>query len=219
MPDMRGLPANPLNVRLRVAHDRLWWHTDDEDHLPERWDVSADVWDLSVPDLRHRHVGDITLVIADLTRERNLLDSTMLGEWALEFIAETVIDLDGTLHSELDTALTEGPPRMVIVRSIELARAWRGHGLGGPLLAAALRILAPTARVAACRVSPLDFRRVCPDAVSAELASMRMAVLLERIGFFPWREVHLIDLRSTALREARMPVFDQWYPQPQHPAE
>ncbi|PXY24864.1 hypothetical protein DI005_30610 [Prauserella sp. PE36] len=212
-PDAPDLPANPLNIRLSIRHDRLWWHIDDEDHLPERWDVSADVWELELCPEPFRHVGDISLVIADLQRERNLLDSVALGEWALEFIAETVLDsADGRLHPELDAQLSEGPPRMVILRDVTLGTQWRGHGLAGPLIAGALRTLAPTARLAACRLSPADFRGSAPDRVSAELAAVRMAGMLERIGFYRWREVHVLDLRNPALLEARMSLLNNWWP-------
>lgn len=217
---MTRLPANPLSIELSFRHRRLWWQIDDEDHMPERWDVSADVWELGACSDVPRHVGDISLVIADLCRERNLLDSMEVGEWALEFIAETVIDpAQGLLHPELDQQLSQGTARMVILRDVMLAPAWQGHGLGGALMAGALRALAPGARLAACRISPLDFADSAPDRVSAELASVRMAALLERIGFQPWREVHVVDLKNPLLLDARMDLFERWYPQNDQPED
>ncbi|WP_146771123.1 hypothetical protein [Prauserella muralis] len=212
-PDAADLPANPLSIRLSIKHERLWWHIDDEDHLPERWEVSADVWaGEGCPD-HVRHVADISLVIADLRRERNLLDSVALGEWALEYIAETVLDSsDGRLHPDLDAQISDGAPRMVILRDVRLAPHWRGHGLAAPLIAGTLRTLAHSTRLAACRVSPADFRAACPDRISAELASVRMAAMLERIGFYPWRGVHVLDLRNPSLLEARMSLLDNWGP-------
>jgi GNAT superfamily N-acetyltransferase len=206
------LPANPLSIQLTLSHRRFWWRIDDEDEQPERWDASADVPDPEPCPEGARHVGDIALVLADLARERNLLDSGALGEWALEFIAETVIDpAEGTLHPELDAQLTPGPPRMIILRRIELAEPWRGHGLGAALIAATLRTLAPAARLGACRVSPLEFP--CPgDRVAAELASLRAGAMLERIGFRRWRGVHVVDLREPALLDARMDLLAQWWP-------
>lgn len=207
-----GLPVNPLSITLTVRHQRLWWQIDD-DHMPEKWDVSADVWELGVCAEAFRHVADISLVIADLRRERNLLDTMDVGEWALEFIAETVIEpTQGLLHPELDAQLSGGPARMVILRDVYLTPPWRGHGLGGPLLAGALRALAPNARLAACRISPLDFARAAPDRVSAELASVRMAGMFERIGFRRWRDVHIVDLNDPLLLDARMGLFERWYP-------
>lgn len=176
--------------------------------MPERWDVSADVWELGVCPERYRHVGDISMVIADLRRERNLLDSVELGEWALEFIAETVIDpAKGLLHPELDAQIAPGPARMIILREWSLTEPWRGHGLGCSLIAGVLRTLAPTARLAACRVSPLDFADA-PDRVTAELASVRVGASLERIGFHRWCGVHVVDLRNPALLDARMGLID-----------
>ncbi|OXM74169.1 MULTISPECIES: hypothetical protein [Amycolatopsis] len=207
------LPANPLSIELELTHRRFWWQIDDEDEQPEQWDVSADVSELDVCPEELRHVGDIALVIADLTKERNLLDSVVLGEWALEFIAETVIDPDqGKLHPELDARISQGPPRMVVLRRVELTEPWRGHGLGAALIASALRILSPNARLAACRVSPLDFTLPGADRITAELCSLRAGAMLERIGFQRWRGVHLVDLRNPALVDARMELLDQWWP-------
>ncbi|GAB3585112.1 hypothetical protein GCM10027445_62130 [Amycolatopsis endophytica] len=207
------LPANPLSIELTLTHRRFWWQIDDEDEQPEQWDASADVSELDVCPDDLRHVGDIALVIADLTKERNLLDSVVLGEWALEFIAETVMDPDqGKLHPELDARISQGPPRMVILRRIDLTEPWRGHGLGAALIASALRILSPNARLAACRVSPLDFTVPGADRITAELSSLRAGAMLESIGFHRWRGVHLVDLRNPTLVDARMDLLDQWWP-------
>ncbi|WP_435581601.1 GNAT family N-acetyltransferase [Amycolatopsis thermoflava] len=210
------LPANPLSIELTLTHRRFWWQIDDEDEQPEQWDVSADISELDICPHGFEHVGDIKLAIADLTSERNLLDSVVLGEWALEFIAETVIDPDqGKLHPELDGMINDGPPRMVIVRSIDVEPVWRGHGLGAALTASALRILAPNARLAACRVSPIDFLKVNRnDREAAEMTSLRAGAMLERIGFRQWRGVHVVDLKDPALVDARMDLVDQWWPQP-----
>ncbi|GAB2959921.1 hypothetical protein GCM10027097_06000 [Amycolatopsis acidiphila] len=207
------LPASPLSIELNLSHRRFWWQIDDEDEQPEQWHASADISPLDVCPEELRHVGDISLVIADLTKERNLLDSVVLGEWALEFIAETVIDPDeGKLHPELDKQISPGPPRMVILRRVELVEGWRGHGLGAALVASALRILAPDARIGACRVSPLDFPSP-GGRVAAELASVRAGAMLEGIGFRRWNGVHIIDLRDPALLDARMEILDQWWPE------
>ncbi|MQA10722.1 MAG: hypothetical protein GEU98_19645 [Pseudonocardiaceae bacterium] len=214
------LPANPLSIELTVRHRRLWWHIDDEDHLPERWDVSADVGAFRPCPDNARHVADISLAIADLTQGRNLLDSVTLGEWALEFIAETVIDTaEGRLLPDLDVRIAAGTPRMVILRDVTLTPLWRGHGLGGSLIAGALRTLAHAARLAACRVSPTDFLPVSPDRVSAELASVRIAEMLERIGFERWNGVHIVDLQNPALLDARMELLTRWWPYDRYPAE
>lgn len=209
MTAMKQLPANPLSINLKFEHERLWWQTDDEDHMPERWSVSADVA-VTPCAQENRHVADFSLVIADLHRERNLLDAPDLGDWAMEFIAETLIDpAQGRLHPDLDNRITPGVARMVIVRHVVLAPPWQGHGLGGALLAGALRALAPGARLAVARVSPLDFLASSPDKVSAELASIRFGALLERIGFEQWREVHFVDLQHPQLLDARMEMFEQ----------
>jgi GNAT superfamily N-acetyltransferase len=208
------MPGNPLSIELTISNRSLWWHIADDDDQPERWDVSADVWALdNVPD-HVRHVGDIELVVADLTGEQNLLDSIEMGQWALEFIAEIVIEPSGRLHRELDQRISDGPPRMVVVRHVTVADGWRGHGLGPVLLAGALRRVSPTARLAACRVSPTDFQRAGEDRLQAEFQSVRAAAMLERIGFTRWREVHILDLRDPALIDAGIDVVQRWWPNP-----
>lgn len=200
-----------MSISLAISHRRLWWQTDDDDHMPERWKVSADVGKLGACPEDCRHVGDIELVIADLRRERNLLDSAELGEWALEFITEAVVDpARGRLQPELDARISDGVARMVIVRDFELAESWRGHGLGALLIAGALRSLARAARLAACRVSPADFLHATADRVAAELASVRIGAMLEKIGFLRWNGVHVIDLRDPALLDVRLDVLDRW---------
>ncbi len=210
VPGVNELPANPLSISLTFSHRRLWWQIDDEDHVPERWHVSANVWEFANCPDELAHVGDLSLVIADLRQETNLLDAVDVDDWALDFIAETVIDpKQGALHPELDARITEGTPRMIILRDMWLAEAWRGFGLGGALIAGALRTLAPGARLAVCRVSALDFAHESPDRISAELASVRIGQLLERIGFHRWHDVHVVDLRHPALRQVRADVIEK----------
>ncbi|TNC22230.1 GNAT family N-acetyltransferase [Amycolatopsis alkalitolerans] len=209
---MSELPGNPLSIELTVSHRRLFWHTDDEDDYPEHWTASADVFRLGECVEPARHVADVEFLIADLTAERNLLDSVSVGEWALEFLAETVLDPSGRLHPELGAEIGAGPARMIILRHLTVAQCWRGHGLASALIAGVLRILAPSARLAVCRISPLDFGHTYPDRVSAELASVRAGLLLERIGFRRWREAHVVDLKSPRLLDARMDLLNRWWP-------
>lgn len=205
------LPADPLSIELTVTHRRLWWHIDEGDEQPEQWEMSADIWRPDRCPAEFRHVGDISVALADLRSDINLLDTLTVDDWALEFIVDTVMEPpEGALHPELNAQISDGPPRMLILRHISLTEPWRGHGLGGPLIASALRILAPGARLAVCRVSPTDFASTSFDRVTAELSSVRMGALLEAIGFRCWRDVHVLDLRDPVLFEARSEVFDRW---------
>ncbi|HJQ46585.1 MAG TPA: hypothetical protein VJ870_09730 [Amycolatopsis sp.] len=207
-----ALPGNPLSIELTVSHRRLWWHMPDGDDQPELWDVSADIWRLGACADGERHVADIEVAVADLSGEQNLLDSVGMGEWALEFIAETVIEPEGRLHHDLERWISAGPPRMVVLRQVVVSESWRGHGLGPVLIASALRIMAPTARLAACRVAPADFHCPGTDRMYAEMASLRAGAMLERIGFRRWQDVHLIDLRSPSLVDAGIDVMRTWWP-------
>lgn len=210
---MAELPANPMSVELSVTHRMLWWQTVTDDDMPEHWRVSADVWDLDACADEDRHVADVQLAVADLNCDRNLLDSLELGEWTLEFIAETVIDLaDGTLVPDLDARIGAGPPRMVIVCWFELAERWRGHGLAAPLLASALERFSNSARLAVCRISPADLLHRNPDRVSAELSCVRLGALLERIGFFRWNGVYVVDLKNRELIDASFDPLQRWGP-------
>lgn len=213
-----ALPTNPLAIELSVHHRRLWWQTTDEDETPEKWDVSADIWRLGVCADEQRHVGKIDFAIADLTGEANLLDSIDLGEWAMEFIGETVLDETGRLVPELEQRITPGPPRLVVLRRVSLSESWRGHGLAGVLIAGALRVMKAQARLAACRISAADFLGHDgggDDArLMAELDAVRAGAILERIGFWRWRDVHLIDLRNTALIDAGIDIMRRYWPAP-----
>ncbi|GAA5104590.1 hypothetical protein [Haloechinothrix salitolerans] len=210
MPGRNALPANPLSISLNFSHTRLWWQTDDEDHVPEQWHVSADVWEFASCRDDLTHVADLALVIADLRQEVNLLDAIDVDDWALDFIAETVLDpKQGMLHPELDDLIAPGVPRMLILRDVRLTEAWRGFGLGAGLIAGALRTFAPGARLAVCRVSALDFAHESPDRISAELASVRAGQLLERLGFRCWHGVHVVDLRNPSLGQVRSEIIDK----------
>lgn len=201
-----------MSIELTLMHRRSWWHVSSSDHQPEHWEVSADVWDLDICPDSLRHVGDFSLAVVDLRRESALLDSTVLGQWGLDFVSEAVIDhAEGRLHPELETLISPGVPRLVILRRLELTEPWRGYGLGAPLVASALEVFAPTARLAACRVSPHDASHSCPDRESAELFSARVVTLLGGIGFRAWRGAHVIDLRDPTLVDARTEPLRRWY--------
>lgn len=208
----RDLPANPMSIQLTIAHERLWWQVAPTDDQPERWEISANVWGMEESDDEARHVGDVSLALADLTMERNFVDASVLGEWALEFISDLVADPDrGTLHPDLERQFSPGPPHLVVVRHVSVSEPWRGFGLGAALTASALIVFSRYARLAACRVSP-DYFADAGDPVSAELASVRIGAAMELMGFRLWRGVYVIDLRSPALHATHRRVTGQWWP-------
>lgn len=208
MSDLDDLPANPMAVELTSVHRRVWHHQTRENPMPEQWEISADVEDFfPCRDFRKRHVGQFSLTIADLHREPTLLDRFDLGEWAFDFLTEAVTE-PGQLHPELDEQIGAGPGRMVIVRHFELTKPWRGHGLGAALLASALYSFAPGARLAACRVSLSEMRRLAATRRAPKRASERIGAMLEGIGFRLWRDVHVVDLRNPRLYDAREDPFE-----------
>jgi GNAT superfamily N-acetyltransferase len=225
-----NLPANPLsislstrkvaNIKVATESQRLWWPDGGDDPQPEQWNVSADVWDLDFCTEQERHVADIGLAITDLTRPPNLLDSVVLGERALDFISAMVTNQDeGRLPPELEGAISKGPPRVAVLRHVHVTAPWRGQGLGLALIAGALNGMGPMARLAMCRTHWHDFRSSSPDRASAQRMAERARIVLERIGFFRWHGVHLVDLRSPRLTEAREELLRQWWPTPAAPGE
>ncbi|RBM13592.1 hypothetical protein DI005_30560 [Prauserella sp. PE36] len=206
------LPANPLSVELTLRHRRLWWHTEDQDEDPERWDVSADVWWLDVCPDDQRHVGDLAFAAADLFRDRDLLEAAALGRWVQDFLVQAVSLGDRRLHPELAERIGPGPERFVIVRRVEITEDWRGHGVGASLLAGALRVMARSARFALCRPSAADFGGDGADETAAELDAARAGAALARIGFWRWRGVYVVDLGDQTLLDARKDLTDRWWP-------
>lgn len=212
-------PANPMSVELTVLHRRAWWQPDDE-LQPEAWEVTADVSALDVCPPGVRHVAELSVTVADLRRGRVPLDAVLLGAWAPGFLAAAVAGDGGALPPDLEEWVSDGPPRVVVVRRYELMPVWRGHGLGPVLLAGALAAFLPVARLAAFRVTALEatppgppgvtgLGRVARERVAERLQARRTAVL-ERLGFRPWDGVHVADLRAAELADARHGAPDAW---------
>jgi hypothetical protein len=107
--------------------------------------------------------------------------------------------------------VSKGSPRRCAESKSE---AWRGHGLGTALLATAVRYFAPNIRLAACRLSQLDFQLPGGDRVTAELQAVRAGRMLERIGFVRWNGVHVVDPTNPALLDARTELLTRWSPEP-----
>lgn len=201
------LPATPLAIELTVRHRRPWWRVEDW----EQWQVSADVSSLVPCGEVFRHVADLAIDLVDLQR----CASDNGGGWAERFVAEAVVDQrTGRLHPELEERAGDGVARVVILRSISVAKSWRGQGLAGVLIAAALRTWAHSARLGVCHVAVEDFADLCPDQVAAKLAVARMVSMLERLGFSRWRGAHVVDLSDPALVDARLAIIGRSWPDP-----
>jgi hypothetical protein len=207
-----NLPANPLSIELTLSQRRLWWQAGDS--APERWTVSADLWDLDLCIDTERHVADLDVAVVDYGGRPKSRDSTVLGDWVPGFVREAVADSDGgRLHPELEARISAGPARIAVLGWIEIAEPWSGHGFAAALTASTLRALGQAARLGVCRVTPEEVGARCDmDEVSAELASARLGEMLNRAGFFCWRGTHLVDLRSPGLREAGAELLRRWWP-------
>lgn len=51
-----------------------------------------------------------------------------------------------------------------------------------------------------------------PASAGGELAGLRIGSKLEAIGFYQWRGVHVVDLASPVLLDARMKLIENWWP-------
>lgn len=204
-----GLPATPLAIELSLRHSQPWWEPGGRDGV-QHWRVSADVNQLIPCGEVFRHVADLTLDVIDMRHPAVRGDPR---DWGRQYAAECVADHQtGRLHPHLEERIPPGVPWALIVRSIAVTEPWRGQRLGELLLASALRLWAKRTRLALCRVLPGDVAGQCPDPVAAELAAMRMTGLLERLGFFPWRDVHVADPASPVLRAACENAIQLWWP-------
>lgn len=204
-----ALPATPLAIELSFCHNRPWWKPEDG-YGVQSWRVSADVNQLVPCGEVLRHVADIAVDIREL---RDAAGHGNDDDWGRSSVAECVADEQtGRLHPDLEERISPGVPQAVVLRSIVVTEPWRGQRLAELLLASMLRFWARSARLTLCRVTPGDFAAQCPDPVAGELAAMRMIALLERLGFFPWRDVYVADNSSSALREACEGVVQLWWP-------
>jgi hypothetical protein len=207
-----NLPANPLSIELTLSYRRSWWQAGGGE--PERWSVSADLWDLDLCADDERHVADLDLTVVNYARESEPRDSAVLDEWVPSFVQAAMADSEsGRLHPELEARISAGPARMAVLGWIEVAEPWSGHGFAAALAASTLRMLGPAARLGVCRVTPAEVAdRREMDEVSAELASARLGEMLNRAGFFCWRGTHVVDLRSPGLLEAGAELLRRWWP-------
>lgn len=166
----------------------------DQDH-PDRWIVRAEVPLPQCPPTL-RHVGHIELALVDLRLDAQRAADA--AEWAPAFLGHAVGHTDGTLLDELEDLIPPGPDRLLIVRRMYIEDAWRGCGLAGPLLTAALHRTPPgrAARLAASRIEPRDICAQIPGLVPAEAryAALRTRRLLARAGFWHWHGAYLTAL-------------------------
>jgi hypothetical protein len=195
MPDP---PADPLNVALTVSQSGPAWG------VPRlrRWHATADVE--GDCDERVRHVGHITAWMAWPDPVR--LDPLPAR---LEFVLQTTFEpTTGRLHPDLDRMVSPAfdTAAVLIITEWELAAPWRGMGLGGVLLSAAVERFRSQVRLAVGRVSP---DRFAGGRAEAELAAARVGAVLERYGWQRWRGLHVIDTRSDDLVDATLDVLQR----------
>ncbi|WP_123788604.1 hypothetical protein [Phytoactinopolyspora halophila] len=202
-------PANPMSIELTFGHRRFWWQ-DNDNPPPHHVDVSADVWEYIECPPELRHVGDLTLAIADLEYPSSELDSVSVGEHAMMFLTQRGVSPDGTLHPDLDDLISPGPPRAIVLRWVELSSYWRGRGVGPGLVAAALTTFKKSARLGLCHLTAADIEEYYPDRSDAEEMVEHLATLLKSLGFIPWGDAYVIDLRNDSLTQARRRTIERF---------
>lgn len=205
-------PWTPSKIELTTTNRAYWWERGEAAPRPEPWTVHAAVTDTDDCPDDVRHVGMIEVAVAELTDGGPPLNAASTERWVWQsLLAHAVADPgSGTLVPELERVMAPGPSRVVIVRRAYLNDVWRACGLVAPLLSAALHRVAPMARLAVCRVLPVDMARVIPGLTRAETAAAARHVsrLLAGAGFFPWHDLYLLDLQTAEHHDYGHPATD-----------
>jgi hypothetical protein len=203
-----------MSIELTMATTQVWWQARQrQEDRPEHWKVSADVWASVACEPQHRHVGDFQLAVVNVNANRHPLDPMELGGWAVEFMEHGLPDgPEDAIFAKRGAQVKGRDPKVAFLRGFKLAGGWQGHGLAGPLIAATLDRFSGIAQLGVCRVSGADFIDDSPGRTSAELTCTRVQALLEEIGFYRWREVHVLDLRTWDMSAADLWRLDRWAP-------
>lgn len=194
-------PANPMAIELNYGYRQQWWQPE-RGTPPKHIDISADAWRLAECEPQHRHVGDISLVVADVEDGVNLLDMFTVGESTTRFLMETAVGPDGGLNPALEQQVGPAPERAAIIRHVEIRPAWREKGVATALLSGVLCMLRPVARFALCSIN--DNTRHSDDTdTNSTGRRQRLRSSLLKFGFVEWNDVYVVDLGHQAIDDAR----------------
>ncbi|SEE49086.1 hypothetical protein SAMN04488561_1493 [Jiangella alba] len=120
----------------------------------------------------------------------------------------------GKLHPAVDQLISSPniarTSAVLAITDWELAPPWRGLGLAGLLMSATVERFRSQARLAACRISPVQFDTSSTD--EAQAAATRVGAILERYGWQRWRGLHVIDTQADALVDATLDVLQRGEP-------
>ncbi|MGW0828748.1 hypothetical protein [Streptomyces sp. NPDC002845] len=126
-------------------------------------------------------------------------------------IAESILDpATGHFRDDLDEYAEPFGSGMLLLNSAQLARPWRGFGIGAVLAGKAIARLGAGARGAACYPSPLDRTGLADDA-ARDRAVSALQRTWSSLGFRPYRDggVYVLNLATTALSEALSVLTDR----------
>lgn len=122
-------------------------------------------------------------------------------------IAEVLFDpATGRLDPVLDAQLEPLGSRLLILKTVRLAPAWRGFGLGVLLAGTAIKKLSGGVRFAVCDPAPLpdtdvDFDEAEQDPVEQAVIFATLSEVWGQLGFEDFRDsgVHVLDLNLVTL--------------------
>ncbi|WP_149180488.1 hypothetical protein [Streptomyces sp. TRM49041] len=207
-PEPRALPGPVSAIRLTYTCEQGWWDTGEDE--PEIWHVAADLYDWET-ERRVEHVGDFEFYRADPYATRDLFGVLDGYDGDAGVIAESILNpATGHFRDDLDEYAEPFGSGMVLLNSAQLARPWRGFGIGAVLAGKAIARLGAGARGAACYPSPLDRTGLADDA-ARDRAVSALQRTWSSLGFRPYRDdgVYVLNLATTALSEALSVLTDR----------
>jgi len=169
---------------------RIMLENDDEDADPD--DVHNNA----------TKIGHMEFLMVDEAMNRNIFDSLDAHDGHAMLHAEAILALEDDEDAPVEMAF--GP--YLVVETVQLDQAYRGHGLGTYLTGMAIKMIAPGCDIVTVYPFPLDAKRdENGDAVqpATDQAIAAIGRSWERLSFKPYRHgVYVLDRRYVGFEEA-----------------